>query len=344
LVASSATADWTDIDAPARTLALPRLPHGAMVFAAGVAAVVTFVVVLMFQWAAASWDGLTRFAYEPGGRGPSWVLAEENELVSGAAQLVGVFEQTRFDLAAVRSGAAPVPRLYVATLPQDLATIVAIDERKDVFVRLALPLVLRVNETIAGERQRLLAMKQRRAAGGLLSYAEQQWLGDLARRYLVRDGNLDELLLRVDEIPPSLALAQAAAESGWGTSRIARAGNALFGQKVWGEEGIAPLELPAGEKFKYAAFDGLMEGIGAYARNLNTHAAYAAFREARAAMRTRQDALDGLTLSSVLGRYSTRGADYVSDLQMLIYENWLWAYDRARLEDGPAAHLLTPAI
>jgi Bax protein len=315
-----------------------------MAFAAGVAAVVAFVVVLMLQWAAASWDGLTRLAYQPGGRGPAWVLAEENELVSGAAQLAGVFEQTRFDLAAVRSGAAPVPRLYVATLPQDLAAIGALDERKDVFVRLALPLVLRVNETIAGERQRLLAAKQKQSTQVPLSYAERQWLSDIARRYLVKDGDLDELLRRVDEIPPSLALAQAAAESGWGTSRIAKAGNALFGQKVWGDEGIAPLEPQTGEKFRYAAFAGLMDGIDAYAHNLNTHAAYAAFREARAAMRTRQDALDGLTLSSVLERYSTRGADYVSDLQVLIYENWLWAYDRARLEDGPAAHLLTPAI
>jgi Bax protein len=315
-----------------------------MALLGGSAAAVALLLMLTFQWAAASWDGLLRFVEAPVGSGPILVLGAQSQWVQGAGQLADLFAAQSFDLAAVRAGAAPVPRLYVTTLPQDLAAIAALEERKDVFIRLALPLVLRVNERIGDDRQRLLDLQREQAAGTAFSYAERQWLDEVSSRYGVKDGDVGILLLRVDEIPPSLALAQAAAESGWGTSRIARAGNALFGQKVWGDQGIAPLDRQDRDKFKYAAFDELMDGIEAYARNLNTHPAYAAFRQARAAMRARQGALDGLTLSSTLGRYSTRGSEYVSDLQMLIYENWLWAYDRARLEASPTAHLLVPAI
>jgi Bax protein len=316
-------------------LALSILGPG--VFLAGL------ILAVVLQWSAATWSGLSSLAVSRPGYGPALVLAEQSRWVRSAEQLAAVFDTERFDLAAVRSG-APVPRLYLTTLPQDIAAITALDLRKDVFIRVALPLILRVDERIRDERLRLRDIMRRRTDDAPISYAERQWLDDLGRRYGVADGDLDELLLRVDEIPPSLALAQAATESGWGTSRIARAGNALFGQKAWGEDGVKPLEASDGQSFRYAAFDQLVDCIGAYARNLNTHPAYAGFRAARAAMRKNQDALDGASLAATLGSYSTRGADYIGDLQMLIYENWLWAYDRAHLDMEQPAQLLVPAI
>ncbi len=338
MLAGSATATW-----PAPPVRIPPLTGAgrAAVLGAAVLAAVGVALVLAVQSVVVIFDGLVHAAPDPGR--PA-LLSEQSRWVRDARQLAGLLDAERFDLAAVRAGTSAVPRLYLTALPQDLADIVALDERKGVFIRVALPLVLRVNETIRDDRQRLRAVARKRAAGVALSYAERQWLDDLARRYRVRGGDLGELLLRVDEIPPSLALAQAAAESAWGTSRIARAGNTLFGQKVWGEEGVAPLAAPRGEMFRYAAFGRLMDCIGAYARNLNTHPAYVAFRKARAAMRARLGELDGLALSSALGAYSTRGDAYVSDLQMLIYDNALWAYDRARLDETAAARLLVPAI
>ncbi|MBX6321258.1 MAG: glucosaminidase domain-containing protein [Rhodospirillaceae bacterium] len=315
-----------------------------LLLAAAAAALTVIVLTLAVQTVVLVFDGFVRAAPAGVAGARPIPLPERSEWVRDARHLARILGAARFDLAAVRAGAASVPRLYVTALPPDFAALAAPAERKAVFIRVALPLVLRVNETIRDDRLRVRALARKEAAGVPATYAEAQWLQDLARRYRVDGVDLHELLLRVDEIPPSLALAQAAVESGWGTSRIARAGNALFGQKVWDGRGVAPLAPPQDGDFRYAAFDRLVDCIAAYARNLNTHPAYAAFREVRAAMRERHDDLDGLVLSAALAPYSTRGAAYVSDLQMLIYDNTLWAYDGARLDATAPARLLIPAI
>ena len=246
--------------------------------------------------------------------------------VDSAGKLSDIFDHADYAAADARDGEAEVPRLLVEAMPGDLRRLESIDLRKDVFFDALLPLVLRVNEDIRHDRDRLLALQGLQRLGLGLSADSKAWLAELGDRYGVADGDMDELLRRVDVVPPSLALAQAAVESGWGTSYNAQRRNALFGQT-------------AGSAVRYAAFDRLIDGVAAYARNLNTHPAYAGFRARRAELRAARQKLDGYDLASTLLRYSTRGTAYIRDVRALIRDNDLVALDSARLAADRALSL-----
>jgi Bax protein len=157
----------------------------------------------------------------------------------------------------------------------------------------------------------------------------------MSERYRVERGDIAALLLRVDAIPPSLALAQAAEESGWGTSKFARRGNALFGQWTTSSDvGIVPARRDAGKTHKIKAFKSLQDSIAAYMRNLNVHRAYREFRQARHSLRRRGRALDGLRLAAGMTRYSERAEKYVETLRIIINVNRLNLFDAAQLEDS----------
>ncbi|WP_342234764.1 glucosaminidase domain-containing protein [Inquilinus sp. OTU3971] len=238
--------------------------------------------------------------------------------VDSAGKLSEIFDSADYALADVRDGGADVPRLLVEAMPADLRRLDSTDLRKDVFFNALLPLVLRVNEDIGHDRDRLLALQGLQHLGLGPSAESRAWLSELSERYDVADGDIDALLLRVDVIPVSLALAQAAVESGWGTSYSAQRRNALFGQTT----GLA---------VRYAAFDRLIDGVASYARNLNTHPAYAGFRARRAELRAARLELDGYDLASTLTRYSTRGTAYIRDVRAMIRGNDLVELDSARL-------------
>jgi Bax protein len=202
------------------------------------------------------------------------------------------------------------------------------------FIETALPLILHVNEMIARDRARLVSLRARMANGETISDADQAWLRTEADAYGLDHVDMDELMLRVDVIPPSLALAQSAEESGWGTSRFAQEGNALFGQRIWTDNGgLVPNERGDGDRYRVAAFDRLIDGVVSYARNLNSHPAYDAFRRARAAQRHGRGTLDGFTLAGSLARYSERGARYIRAVRTIIRSNALDSFDHARLDD-----------
>ncbi|MGK9233096.1 glucosaminidase domain-containing protein [Inquilinus limosus] len=246
--------------------------------------------------------------------------------VDSAGTLSNIFDHADYTLTEVRDGEAEVPRLLVEVMPTDLRRLDSTDLRKDLFFNALLPLVLRVNEDIRHDRDRLLALQGLERLGLAPSADSRAWLAELGERYGVAGGDIDELLLRVDVVPPSLALAQAAVESGWGTSYSARRRNALFGQT-------------AGSAVRYAAFERLIDGVAAYARNLNTHPAYAGFRARRAALRAARQKLDGYDLASTLGRYSTRGTAYIRDVRAMIRGNDLVELDSARLAADRAISL-----
>ena len=165
-----------------------------------------------------------------------------------------------------------------------------------------------------------------------VSAEDQTWLAWVAERYDAPAGNLDELLVRVDIIPTSLALAQAAEESGWGTSRFAHQGNALFGQRATGDEpGLAPVERATEEHVRVRAYETLGAAVRSYARNLNTHPAYERFRAERAENRSQGAEPGGHALAPTLTRYSERGAAYVASLRAIIRLNRLESFDKARL-------------
>lgn len=252
-------------------------------------------------------------------------------VVRSVKQLRQTFRQISFELEKVADGQHPVPRLFVTRLPSDLTAMREVSERKDVFFKSMLPLVLKVNEDLRAERSRLWTLHSQQRLGEKLDAIDRLWLHVMAERYKVKRGDIDALLDRVDVVPTSLVMAQAAEESGWGTSRFTREGNALFGQWTWDGKGIEPLRRDDGKTHKIRAFDSLLDSVQAYANNLNTHRAYRKLRHARATMRSTGDVVDGYTLAGYLTSYSERGPAYVATLRTIMSVNDLDRFDGAKL-------------
>ncbi len=225
---------------------------------------------------------------------------------------------------AIRPGAV-LPDLFLHRLPGDIAAIRQAEERKAVFMRTLLPLVLKVNETWLARRQRVDALAPLMAIGAPLHPVDQADLDDLLRDIRMDRWHHEEVLRRLDAIPPSLALAQAAEESGWGTSNAARTLNALFGEMV----------ARGPEAGQIRRFEDLSSTVAAYIRNLNTHPAYAEMRRRRAQLRALGEPIDGPALIPFLLRYSERGPDYIATIQTIIRINNLTQYDDVRLTASP---------
>lgn len=262
---------------------------------------------------------------------------------TSAIELSDAFARIGYDLNSVREGADRVPRLFLTSLPADIGDVRETATRKNIFFRTVLPLILQVNEEILTQRKRLWELRFKSRIGQPLRAADRLWLMVMAERYKTKSNDIDALLSRVDVIPPSLALAQAAEESGWGTSRFAREGNALFGQWVFTDKThLKPKQREAGKRHQVMAFHSLFAAARAYAQNLNTHLAYKSFRQKRSNMRRSGGPLDGHQLAGALQRYSERGDEYIKSLRIIITVNGLEALDEARLHD--AAISVQPSI
>lgn len=242
------------------------------------------------------------------------------------------------DLEAVRTGSLSVPRLYVTRLPPDLRQVRVTDDRKTAFIGSLLPLVLMANEEILGQRAELQRLLAKEIGGEAWSLEEQAWLAALAEFYEVEPGDHAELLSRVDALPVSLTLAQAIEESGWGTSRYARDGNALFGQRTWHSNVPGLTARKDGQTLDHRAraFADLMQSVRAYMHNLNTHNAYRKLRDERARLRDEGAAVEGAHLAGFLGSYAENDT-YVDNLRRLMRHNELAAYETAVLAAVPAA-------
>lgn len=247
-----------------------------------------------------------------------------------AGALAHLFDSLGYQLDSV-TVSKKAPRVFVSTLPGDMASMSPVQAKVDLFIRLLLPLALEANERIAALRDSLLALQER---AGEWNAAESSWVSALAEEYRGSADQLDDLLARVDAIPISLALAQGADESAWGTSRFAREGNSLFGQHTH-SKGEAGLVAGSGKKnIQVAAFPTLLDGVLAYAHNLNSNPAYAELRQVRAQERARHDILNGAAVAEGLKSYSARGEDYVHTLQSIIRAHHLHEFDDASLEAG----------
>ncbi len=270
--------------------------------------------------------------------GPARAPAEASVFeAASVAALDDMLNAAGFSLAEVRAGAAPVPRLYVAAMPRDMAAIAQGPEKKRIFIKLMLPLILAANERILADRARLLELAATVRAGGQPAAEDAAWLGELAARHYVEEDDLEALieaaLERVDAIPTSLALAQAALESGWGTSRFVHEGNAAFGQRSWNQaEGMTPAERQADQDHVVKSFSDLRQSVFAYLVNLNRHPAYERLRRLRAALRAQGRQPDGWTLAEGLAGYAEE-PDYVGRVRTLIRQNALADFDRARLAE-----------
>lgn len=223
----------------------------------------------------------------------------------------------------VKHGA--IPRLYVEALPTGLKSMQPPKDREAHFIQIVLPLVARANETILAQRKQLESFIEITGKGGKLSDSQQSWLDNLAQLYGADPTDHDELRVRVDVVPPALAIAQAIDESGWGTAHLAREANNLFGQH-------APLQNKATVKAKkadvgVASFPHLLDSVMSYMLNLNSHRAYAELRSIRAKLRQEDKPPDGHALSMGLRHYSTRGMRYVRDLRNLMRWHELSKFD-----------------
>jgi Bax protein len=245
-----------------------------------------------------------------------------------ADELAGFLREASFSLSDVRQGVA-VPALKVERVPDDLGTKDG-NERKQLFIAALLPVLLEINQRVTVEREQLLSMRDRLAAGASLTPAGQAWLNSLAERYDTTPDKLDDLINRVDIVPPSMAIAQSGVESGWGTSFAARTGNALFGQiQSAGQHAVAVPWRPGNGMPQ--PFSSVGEAAEAYVANLNTHPAYAGFRTARAQMRERRETPDGYNLVGTLLRYSELGQEYIKFVRQIMRENGLTDFDKAKL-------------
>lgn len=256
-------------------------------------------------------------------------IAQPSHLAKDVSQ---AFQNIGFDLDEVRRGSSEVPPVFLNKMPIDLASLREVKFRKQIFFQTVLPLVLQANEEIRVERERLISLTRQLEDGTRLLPQDRLWLIVLAERYKTARGNYGELIKRVDSIPVSLALAQAAEESGWGTSRFVHEGNAIFGQWTWSKgKGIVPGQREEGKSHKVRAFDSLLDSVRAYMKNLNTHRAYRELRGMRSVKRKSPGFVDGYQLAGHLNRYSERGEKYVSALKAIINVNKLRHLDRAKL-------------
>ena len=243
-----------------------------------------------------------------------------------AATIAELFESTKYDLNEVRKTKLVKP-VSLTLLPNEIKKIENVKKRKNLFIQIILPLVIKENQNIRLDRKKLFSILNKSKN----SRAQKNWLESKFKQYGVVNKDLLTLKMRMDEIPVSMAIAQAAKETGWGTSRFALEGNALFGQWTWSGEGLKPIDAGNNTTHKVMKFKVLQASVKAYQRNLNTHSSYKNFRSARAELRDAGKELDSMLLSEYLDKYAETGKEYVKILQKIIRQNNLTDFDDARL-------------
>ena len=279
--------------------------------------------------------------------------ADEKVACRNYKDVLALFDRMGYTQKAWQAGIREIPRVYLADVPdtwrERSTKELSVADKKRLFFRLIAPVVLRINEIILEDRDRAKELTERLAEGQSVRPEDQAWLTELAAKYKVLEStgkrlNSDafaELLMRVDIVPPSLSLAQAASESGWGTSRFAAEGNSLFGQWTWGK-GLKPTEQRTSKlgDYRVAAFDSTAQAAYSYALNLNTARAYRDLRVKRADLRRQNLRISGTVLAETLVNYSERGQAYVDDLKALIRENRLDDADDASLRHMTVIHIV----
>jgi Bax protein len=243
-----------------------------------------------------------------------------------AATIEELFKSTNYSLDDVRKNKLVKP-ITLTLLPAEIKKIENTKKRKDLFIQIILPLVIAENNSIKTDRKKLFRILNKSKN----TKAEQNWLNSKFKQYGVINKNLSTLKIRIDEVPISMAIAQAAKETGWGTSRFAQEGNALFGQWTWTGDGIRPSGADDDSTHKVMKFNILQASVKAYQRNLNTHSTYKNFRSARAELRSDGKKLDSMLLSEHLDKYAETGKEYVKILQQIIKQNNLMDFDDAKL-------------
>ena len=250
----------------------------------------------------------------------------DNTISLNAETTSNLFEDLGYDLKGVRAGQKVKP-IYLTKLPKDLKALGDTNKKRELFIKIVLPLILDENDKITQDRKKLFKILSK----NFNTVGERVWLKRRFKEYKIDDQDLAKLKMRMDIVPVSIALAQAANESGWGTSRFALEGNALFGQWTWSKKGISPKNSDPNASHKILQFQILKASVRAYKNNLNTHKAYQEFREKRAQLRQGGKNIIGLDLTKYLTSYASIGVKYVEILDDIIERNSLTDFDKAIL-------------
>ena len=250
----------------------------------------------------------------------------EDTVRLSASTIEQLFKDTNYSLSEVRRTKKVKP-IRLSLLPNEMKSIESSGKRKSLFIKIILPLVLEENNRIIIDRKKLFSILNKNKN----SKDEIKWLNQKFKQYGVLNKDLATLKVRMDIIPVSLAIAQAAKETGWGTSRFAIEGNALFGQWTWSGEGIKPAGADTDATYKVMKFNVLKASVRAYQRNLNTHSSYKEFRFVRAQLRDDNKKLDSLKLAEYLDNYAQTGTEYTKVLKQIIQQNQLKDFDEVKL-------------
>ena len=250
----------------------------------------------------------------------------EDTVRLSASTIEQLFKDTNYSLSEVRRTKKVKP-IRLSLLPNEMKSIESSGKRKSLFIKIILPLVLEENNRIIIDRKKLFSILNKNKN----SKDEIKWLNQRFKQYGVLNKDLATLKVRMDIIPVSLAIAQAAKETGWGTSRFAIEGNALFGQWTWSGEGIKPAGADTDATYKVMKFNVLKASVRAYQRNLNTHSSYKKFRFVRAQLRDDNKKLDSLKLAEYLNNYAQTGTEYTKVLKQIIQQNQLKDFDEVKL-------------
>ena len=258
------------------------------------------------------------------------ILEENNSEINlvryTTSEIDSLFKEVNYNLKDVRKTKLVKP-IDIGLLPNEIKNIGNTKKRKNMFIKIILPLIVKENNKIRIDRKRLFTILNKNSNTEI----EKKWLEKKYKQYGVRQNDLSTLKIRMDEIPVSLAIAQAAKETGWGTSRFALKGNALFGQWTWSGEGLKPENAEAGKDHKVMKFHSLKLSVRAYLRNLNTHSSYKNLRKARTELRNKNKQLDSVILAKYLDKYAETGNQYIEVLKKIIEQNNLKDFDEARL-------------
>ena len=257
---------------------------------------------------------------------PEFTQEYDNTVSLSAETALNLFDELNYDLKGVRAGQKVKP-IYLTKLPKDIKTLGDTKKKRELFIKIVLPLILSENSKITEDRKKLFKILGK----NFNTVGERVWLKRRFKEYKIDDRDLSKLKMRMDIIPVSIALAQAANESGWGTSRFALEGNALFGQWTWSKKGISPKNKDPDQSHKILQFQVLKASVKAYKNNLNTHNAYKEFREVRAQLRQENKQIIGLDLVKYLKAYAADGERYVLIIGDIIEKNFLTDFDKANL-------------
>ena len=253
------------------------------------------------------------------------------DYISESSEMIEIFNKYQFSVDNLLNNQSANLVIF-SSLPTDFMDIQPIIERKRLFINTLIPIIYSENLQILNDRKKILDWWRESDGENFSRDFWPQWLFELSEKYGSSDSNLGNLLMRVDIIPISLALAQSAIESGWGTSRYSREGNAVFGQYTFDEsKGLKPKDRNENDEFFIKKFPNLSESVRSYLKNINTHLAYADFREERKKLRMSGENLSGYKLVNFLKDYSERRESYVKDVKEIMSSNNFQKYDKGNV-------------